>query len=355
MSSRGNYYSFQSAKVAIAIELAKRGWKIYGFKEDESDMMTDYWSPARWDGIAEKDGYVAVFDCGEYMRNSRSGEEIKQYNYNTAEAVLSEKVRSLIERLSEIRQDRGASASEEETAKKKIAALQSKAQKVEKVIVVDHFPVFQANPPKMSWHVEKDGVIIAKGNGLAKFSDMKSFDKGYCEEVLKTYPKDSYRYERAEKELKTAKAFEKLLNKIDSAAGCMIGGNGKSYVYENVEVTEYKTENKAVECAGCFRDGQHFIIKSPYFNNGVCKGYVYVMHERKDGKGQKYFVTSRLNKKLNKELTGNANPANSFGWITGSSKERFLSWIEKGSIAWCEIKEVKTPYTVQKCVKKRIG
>lgn len=34
------------------------------------------------------------------------------------------------------------------------------------------------------------------------------------------------------------------MNKIDSAAGCMIGGNGKAYVYTNVETVEYKTEIK---------------------------------------------------------------------------------------------------------------
>lgn len=41
--------------------------------------------------------------------------------------------------------------------------------------------------------------------------------------------------------------------------------------------------------------------------------------------------------------------------ISGSYKERFLKWIETGALAWCEIQEVKTPYKVKKCVKKKIG
>ena len=63
MSSNNNYYEFKDAKVAIAMELVKRGWKLYGFHEDESDWMTDYWSPAWWEGIATKDGFVVVVDC----------------------------------------------------------------------------------------------------------------------------------------------------------------------------------------------------------------------------------------------------------------------------------------------------
>ena len=72
-------------------------------------------------------------------------------------------------------------------------------------------------------------------------------------------------------------------------------------------------------------------------------------------KGEKYYIAYRLDKKLKKQLTGNANPANCFGYISGSYKERFLKWIETGALAWCEIQEVKTPYKVKKCVKKKIG
>ena len=352
MSSNNNYYEFKDAKVAIAMELVKRGWKLYGFHEDESDWMTDYWSPAWWEGIATKDGFVVVVDCSW---NDKSGKEIIQHIYNSEEVILSAKTRSLIERLSEVRQDRGASAAEEQTAKAKIEKLRAKANnQTEKIKVTDHYPEYQPNPPRMSWHIEKDGVIIAKGNGVAKFSDMKYFDKEGYEKDLKECDKDSYRYERAEKLLKLAKQFEKFMNKIDSAAGCMIGGNGKAYVYTNVETVEYKTENKAVECPGSLRANQCFVVKS-CFNHGISKGYVYQLNEHEGVNGEKYYIAYRLDKKLKKQLTGNANPANCFGYISGSYKERFLKWIETGALAWCEIQEVKTPYKVQKCVKKKIG
>ena len=52
------YYDFRDAKVVIAAELKKRGWQIFGYHEDESEMMTDYYDPAYWDGIATKNGYI---------------------------------------------------------------------------------------------------------------------------------------------------------------------------------------------------------------------------------------------------------------------------------------------------------
>lgn len=350
MSSRSNYYEFREAKVAIAMELMKRDWKVYGFKEDESDSMTDYWSPASWSGIATKNGFVVVVDCDS---NYYSGRKIYTSSASNEEIVLSAKIQATIKKLKEVRQDRGASAAEEETAKKKIEALLQKSNKNKKsaVEVTDYYPEFQPNPPRMSWHVEKDGVIIAKGNGVAKFAAMEYFDKKDAESDLKYYDKNSYRYERAEELLKIHKSFMTLINKIDSAAGSMIGGSDGAYVYENVEVTEYKREKKAVECAaGSLKEGQCFIVKSPYFNHGICKGYVYVIHEH-DG----YYTANRLNKKLEKELTGNANKANSFGCITGSYADKFLKWFKNNSLAWCEIVEQETPYKVQKCLKKKIG
>lgn len=294
-------------------------------------------------------------ECIEEIEKELCGKEIIQHIYNSEEVILSAKTRSLIERLSEVRQDRGASAAEEQTAKAKIEKLRAKANnQTEKIKVTDHYPEYQPNPPRMSWHIEKDGVIIAKGNGVAKFSDMKYFDKEGYEKDLKECDKNSYRYERAEKLLKLAKQFEKFMNKIDSAAGCMIGGNGKAYVYTNVETVEYKTENKAVECPGSLRANQCFVVKS-CFNHGISKGYVYQLNEHEGVNGEKYYIAYRLDKKLKKQLTGNANPANCFGYISGSYKERFLKWIETGALAWCEIQEVKTPYKVQKCVKKKIG
>jgi hypothetical protein len=73
-----NYYDMRDAKVRIAHELMNRGWKVEGYKADESDSMTDYYSPAYWNGIATKNGYVLVIDNNE----TTEAKEIKKYNYN---------------------------------------------------------------------------------------------------------------------------------------------------------------------------------------------------------------------------------------------------------------------------------
>lgn len=43
------YYDYREVGVMIAHKLMKMGgWKVYGYKADEGDSMTDYWSPAHW-------------------------------------------------------------------------------------------------------------------------------------------------------------------------------------------------------------------------------------------------------------------------------------------------------------------
>lgn len=38
-----NYYDYREVKVMIAHKLMNmEGWKVYGYKEDRSDSMTDY-------------------------------------------------------------------------------------------------------------------------------------------------------------------------------------------------------------------------------------------------------------------------------------------------------------------------
>lgn len=356
MSSRTNYYDFREAKVLIAMELSKRGWEISGFKPDESDGMTDYWSPADWDGIATKNGYVVVVDCSDYMVKWRSGKKDYHRSNNKENMELSFEVQSKIKKLEEIRQDRGASPAEEETAKKKIAMLLAKVKESNNtgVNIEVFFPTFQANPPRMSWHVEKDGVIIAKGNGVAKFSDLYYFNEKDVKEELKQYAddKESYRYKQAEGRLKLYKQFMTFINKIDTAAGSMLAKDGKGFVYENIVQTKYRTENKAVECAGSFKDGQCFIVKRS-LTGGVYSGYVYRIHEE-NLNGKTYFTAYRLDKKLKKELTGRANPGNNFGYMSGTYLDRIKGFFEKGILAYCEIQEVKTPYEVTKCVKKAI-
>jgi len=53
-------YEKQRAIVRIGLKLQQTGWTIFGFKEDQSDAMTDYFSPASWHGIATHKDYPGI-------------------------------------------------------------------------------------------------------------------------------------------------------------------------------------------------------------------------------------------------------------------------------------------------------
>lgn len=372
------YYEYQDVKVMIAHKLmSMEGWKVYGYHTDNSDPMTDYYDPASWGGVAEKNGYILCVD----VYGSKEPEEIRQYNYDgfTYDRSIAEK----ISKLEQMTVERGASEAEEESAKKMITRLQKKAEESQenrnKYIVTGVIPGHMANPPRMNWHIEKDGVYIAKGNGILKFAhlynyytyphyieDMKKFrtmsrEEYKKESILDYMTKWNDSEERAaeqaerdienmEKDSKLMDQFETFINKIDTTCGGLLG-EGDGVIYEKVTVTEYKKENKAIEDTnGSIKEGQCFILKSS-FNYGRNKGYTYRIHETEYEDGQKRYYAYKLNGKKTKECTGQANQAN-YWWIYDADK--FLKWIEKGAIAWCHIEEVKTPYEVEKVVKKTI-
>lgn len=374
-----NYYDYREVKVMIAHRLmGMEGWKVYGYKEDRSDSMTEYWDPASWDGIAEKNGYIlCVGICG-----AAESQEIREYNYSgfTYDKSIAKKIK----KLEAMTVERGASEAEAASAKLSIKRLQEKAEKAtenaNKYIVVGTVPGHMAHPPKMNWHIEKDGIIITKGNGILKYARIwkyYSYDRDM--EWLNEYKKDKKAYadqhtqdlvnrgyydseedarrntERhladLEEDIKLIDQFEAFINKLDTTCGGLLG-EGDGVIYEKITVTEYKTELKPVEISnGEIKEGQCFILKVN-FNYGCYKGLVYRIHET-ERNGQKHFHAYKLNGKLTKECTGNASRNNY--WFVGSGESECLTkWIEKGSIAWCELQEVKTPYEVKKVVKKTI-
>lgn len=374
-----NYYDYREVKVMIAHKLmAIEGWKVYGYKEDRSDSMTDYWDPANWDGIAEKNGYILCVD----VYGAAEPQEIRKYNYSgfTYDRSIAEKIK----KLEAMTVERGASEAEEVSAKLSIERLQKKAEEAtenaNKYIVVGTVPGHMAHPPKMNWHIEKDGIIIAKGNGILKFAHIwKYYNYNRDMEWLNEYKKDKKSYadkytqdlvnrgyynseedarrnterhlEDLEEDIKLMDKFETFINKLDTTCGGLLG-EGDGVIYEKITVTEYKKENKVVEDKnGSVKEGQLFILKSN-FNYGCYKGLVYRIHET-ERNGQKHYHAYKLNRKLTKECTGNAIRNNY--WFFGSGDSECLTkWIEKGSIAWCHIEEVKTPYEVEKVVKKTI-
>lgn len=373
------YYEYQDVMVMIAHKLMKiGGWKVYGYHADESDAMTDYYSPAWWGGIAEKNGYILVVN-NSYAREP---EEIRKYNYSgfTYDKSITEK----IQKLEQMTVERGASEAEESSAKMMIARLQRKAEteseNAGKYIVTGLIPGHLANPPHCNWHIEKDGIIIAKGNGILKYSKIDEFYRyDHSMESMKQFKSDRKKYadknterlfnrgyystmEAAQKATeshmremeekgKLFDAFESFINKIDTTCGGLIG-EGDGVVYEKVKVTEYKKELKPVETeAGSIKEGQLFILKSD-FNYGCYKGLVYRIHSTEyDGKVTYY--ANKLNGKYAKECTGHAS-RNNYWFIGNEEHNNLTKWIEKGAIAWCELKEVKTPYEVEKIVKKTV-
>lgn len=154
-----SYYDRQESKIAIMEVLAEKGWKIYGYKPDQSDSMTDYWSPAHWDGIAEKNGFVLLVD--QYDTHYSGYKKTKKGFSADYEKI--KKLQATIE-------DEAATKSEKEACRAKIAKLKQKEK--ESTIIVEQYPEFKhANPARSSWHIEKDGQIIAKGNGVFSIYD----------------------------------------------------------------------------------------------------------------------------------------------------------------------------------------
>lgn len=370
------YYQYQDVKLAIREELLNRGWKIYGYHEDRSDLMTDYYCPASWDGIAEKNGYILCVD----ISSAAEAYEIKKYtNLNAVDPNLYDK----ISKLEAMTVENGATEGEEVSAKLRLKAIQEKlneqTEMSKEYTVVDVVPAHMENPPRCNWHLEKDGNYILKGNGILKYSSLyddyyhypkwkdsinlymespdiwrKKTEEGI--KINKYYNTDEeikVCLTRAENDIKNTitilEDFKKLISKIDSAAGCMIGQEDETVIYEKKTVTEYKNEIKAVETTeGEIKDGQCFILKCN-FNYGHNKGQIFRIHTT-ELNGKTSYYAYKLNRKLTKECTGLTDCSNY--WNTFGDK--FNMWITKGYISFCELKEVKKPYEVEKVVKKVI-
>ena len=372
-----NYYSYREVKVMIAHKLmSMEGWKVYGYKEDRSDSMTDYFDPANWDGVAEKNGYILCVD----VYGAAEPQEIREYNHS--EVTYDKSFAEKIKKLEAMTVERGASEAEAESAKKMIERLQEKAieaaENASKYIVVGMIPGHMAHPPKMNWHIEKDGMIIAKGNGILKYAhiwkyygyncdmkwlneykqDKKAYADNYTRELIsrgyydteEDARKNTERHiENLEEDIKLIDKFEAFINKIDTTCGGLLGDG---VIYEKVTITEYKTELKPIETEnGEIKEGQLFILKSN-FSYGCYKGLVYRIHET-DYNGEKRYHAYKLNGKFTKECTGNAS-RNNYWYIGIGEYDNLTRYIEKGSISWCELQEVKTPYEVEKVVKKTI-
>lgn len=193
----------RASKTAIGHALRDRGWTLFGYTKDASDSMTDYWAPAHWDGVATKDGAVAVVDL-----------ELKsKYDADKPGKVEMESVR-IVEGFCDIchggKADpaltgwtlRKAQADPRAFHAAEAIARQARGDRslnlmpdvVSPIPFLDDgrpncpacggsgekvryetrpngvtWPTFQGNPPHRNWHVEREGRILDSGTGAHSF------------------------------------------------------------------------------------------------------------------------------------------------------------------------------------------
>ena len=181
-----SYYEMRDAKVRIAEELRNRGWEIIGFREDESDSMTDYYSPANWGGVAIKNGFILCIDTPYEAKSV----EIKKYNYGNS---LKQSDIEKIKKLEALTQDRGATEGEEDNAQRMIEKIKANTNTSDANTyeVTGYTIAHTANPGKCKWHIEKDGCLYDKGTGITKYADVP---ESYMFDINTMEYKESYKH-----------------------------------------------------------------------------------------------------------------------------------------------------------------
>lgn len=275
-----NYYEKRDAKVRMSEELRKLGWKIYGYKPNESDSMTDYYSPANWDGIATKNGYTLVVDC------SYSADEKEITRYNPNYISMSEADRNKINSLKNMTVAKGATDGEAENAQKLIEKINAKyeGQTESRYEVIGHVPAHLGNPNRAMWHIEKDGCLVDKGNALtfiANIPDSDEYDINtmqFTERYKKVWSwVDGERVEEerklGEETLKDVKKFKALMLRFERIANCGNScGDGtteteKAYQEQNAnEKMVKKTFTKVKKVIKPVKVDRNFVKVGDYVN-----------------------------------------------------------------------------------------
>ncbi|PHA02976.1 hypothetical protein COE51_01145 [Bacillus pseudomycoides] len=296
-----NYYSNQEAKVNIMGELVNRGWKVFGFRPDQSDSMTDYWHPAHWEGIATKDGYTLLIDVHSLHYSGYKKTE-KGYTPNYAR----------IKKLETLRDNHAATEGEKINCQIQIDKIMKKAES--SVRVIEEYPTFKnANPKRNNWHIEDaQGNIIAKGNG-----------------AFQCYVSNDHKGE------KTQEAVNKFVARIEKAIS-----EGKKVVSKTVE--EVITVIKPVEVntsISNFSTETTFIKLNTAFTHGFYSGTLLKLVRTYNNSTSFTFVRLGKNNKVLKETEKN---------LFGMSASRLEKFINEGSISIIEFKEVQE--TIEKTV-----
>jgi hypothetical protein len=182
----------RKGKTNLGLGLRARGWTLYGFHEDRSDPMTDYYAPASWDGVAERRGYVVVVDIspessllkrsGGWRTTKRvqgddcahcgaCGKEPDGWALEEARANPREFNRSWAREVEALLPDVVNPRLFDCDGDQKCTRCNGRGHSWKLEEVTLPWPRFQGNLPRKLWHVEKDGRILDSGIGLGPSAD----------------------------------------------------------------------------------------------------------------------------------------------------------------------------------------
>lgn len=224
------YGDKRTAQHDVGIVLEKRGWKLFGYLPDRSDLQSDYFCPARWDGVATKEVggkvFVAVVMCNgrESGREIHDTKQVTEPCHDCAETGLQpdgwtfEQARADPAGFNEHRNGGRALLKvvsplhfrgNHETCRS-CHGTATKFVRAESTLV-GRYPTYSGNPGRSNWHVETGGQILAKGNGLFSAYSPNAYLKREALQAAKVIP-DGY------------KAFERYIAdgiaaKIDALTG----------------------------------------------------------------------------------------------------------------------------------------
>jgi hypothetical protein len=214
-------------KCRLIPELRSKGWEIYGHTEAESDPKRDYFRSEYWTGICTKADFTLCIGVSEYDVAYHSGKKEFRYTKTSEKDIRSAKIKAL----KNMTQENGCTEHEEANAKDLLAKLcinKGSASKKESQMIRYTYPTFQKHPGKgITWHLEKNGDIYAKGTGISKFAMVPNADIFNIDNMKFKDNKKTFRSVREngmlstisgpllEKEVKSIKSFKSFILKIE--------------------------------------------------------------------------------------------------------------------------------------------
>lgn len=161
----------RAARAAIVHALMARPetWQVFGYKADQSDPMTDYYNPADWyEGAAihKPTGMVLVVD--RYQGNTTGTRDRVRYVPDPASPCLD---------------CQGTGKNDSKDIGRRNLAMRygiapddcipchGRGLRDKPENYAEPFVRYQANPKGRSWHIERDGAIVASGVGVFSIAE----------------------------------------------------------------------------------------------------------------------------------------------------------------------------------------